>query len=785
MTANHNENERVLRARTTDLGLRLDPITGLPLNILFRQGADEVEVPFAMTVTLETDGQEVARAPFGLAYVDTTRLSMTRRRDAVVNYRLGGVDETYTVSTALGQWIIEWDYTFREQHPRLEIGFTVRSEAALPALLRNVRIEIALRLPELSGWLIEAPGNHLRPGIGADALSRPVAISPAGGVDGSTGLIALHQPSRRQVVTLWPFSRTEIGAIMLEARDAVVHCTLDTRLAGRIQPGTSLRYGTLYVDAFDGTWAQTRDTVPDWYGTLGVAVPHDRAAWIETASIFEVQLGSSVFRSGYQYAPYPTVHDLHADLGRIKGLGYDLLQIMPRQPYPSYNVHDYADITTSYGDEDELRALVAACHALGMRVILDILLHGVIDQEVMAQTVARVKSGPFFDRLDETTQHMVDFQLDTAEVYHIAWSRHILDFEPYWHAGALPRHPLAEQHPEWFMRDSAQQIIGIYTKAFDVANPAWQAYFIQSAEDLVRRLDIDGFRFDAPTYNDLPNWSTATEQRASYSALGCLHLFQKLRPRLKRMKPDIILYTEPSGVLFRQTMDITYNYDEQWLIPAVLLPSDDALPSPTSVRNGRELAAWFRDRNAVLPRGSLITHHIDSHDTFWWPLPGYKWRREQFGEATTRALMAVFALSGGAYMTFVGGEHGIEDEVRRVHRLRKSLPELGSGMANYEAVTVDHDAVYALVRQQESAASVVLVNLSAQRVMTTCALDTSGIVLSGGEVSIYDAWNDEAIKDSSRYTWSRAALEHIPVSLDAFQTRLLVLRPVHGDVRAR
>jgi hypothetical protein len=135
-------------------------------------------------------------------------------------------------------------------------------------------------------------------------------------------------------------------------------------------------------------------------------------------------------------------------------------------------------------------------------------------------------------------------------------------------------------------------------------------------------------------------------------------------------------------------------------------------------------------------------------------------------------------------MTFVGGEHGIEDEVRRVHRLRKSLPELGSGMANYEAVTVDHDAVYALVRQQESAASVVLVNLSAQRVMTTCALDTSGIVLSGGEVSIYDAWNDEAIKDSSRDTWSRAALEHIPISLDAFQTRVLVLRPVHGDVRA-
>ena len=270
------------------------------------------------------------------------------------------------------------------------------------------------------------------------------------------------------------------------------------------------------------------------------------------------------------------------------------------------------------------------------------------------------------------------------------------------------------------MRDADQQIIGMYTKAFDVANPAWQDYFSRSCEDIVRQLDIDGFRFDAPTYNDLPNWSTATEGRASYSALGCLTLFEQLRTRLKHLKPELILYTEPSGVLFRQAMDITYNYDEQWLVSAVLEPSTTSVVQRTGIRNGRDLAAWFRERNAVLPMGSLITHHIDSHDTFWWPLPGQKWKREQFGLAATRAVLAVYALSGGAYMTFIGGEDGIEADIRRVDRLRASISELGRGRACYDAVVVDHDAVYAVVRQHGSACSVVLVNLSDQPIATTC-----------------------------------------------------------------
>jgi hypothetical protein len=764
-----------IRERHGRLGLQLDSRTGLPRTLLLGHDETELAVPLALTATLLLKGQEVPGAPYGLDYLNTEQVDAFRLVEATPVYRLTGPHETYTVVTEAGEWTARWEYTFRQSHPRLELQIDLSpTRAAGKATLRDLRLDFRFSPRDLEAWRIEAPGNQLRPGVAAVALREPVTISSAGGVFGSTGLVALHRPEQGLVVVWWPFSRSEIGTIQVRSIDDGVQLTLHSGLAGRLSAGESLRYGALELDILTGGWAATRDQVPAWYTTQGLSTPHDRPEWIATASIFEVQIGYSVFWGGYQYRPYPTVRDLLADLGRIKGLGYNTLQIMPRQPYPSYNVHDYADISTSYGDEDDLRALVAACHALGMRVILDILMHGVIDREVMAQTAQRVRSGPYFARLDETTPH--SFYHAARDGYHIAWSRHILDFEPHWSAGSPARHPLADQHPDWFMRDSDQNIIGIYTKAFDIANPDWQEYFAAAAEELVRRLDIDGFRFDAPTYNDLPNWSRQTERRASYSPLGCLELFASLRERLKRIKESAILYTEPSGVLFRQAMDVTYNYDEQWLINAILQPPGEQRER-TAVRNGRELAAWFRDRNAVLPPGSLIAHHIDSHDTFWWPLPGRKWRREQYGVAATRALLAVFALSGGAYMTFVGGEAQIEDDVRRVHLLRATLPEIGRGAASYQAVTVDQETVYAVVRHVGHSCSVLLVNLSDQHRQATCSLDTAQLHLEDTWYEVYDAWNDRALEIGERYALQRTELHQLGLTFAAFQPRLLVIRP--------
>jgi glycosidase len=769
-----NDSLCLLYTHDQQFGVGLNEETGLPESLLFRQNERDVIIPLSFTAELVTEGQEASRAPLGIEYLHTNRITTFRRSKEPFTHRLEGVQETYSVTTHAENWQVTWHYTFRIQHPRLELSFDIgplegAEGGTTPATLRDVRLLATFHPPSLVSWYIEAPGNSIRPGVRADLLEVPVPISPVGGVFGSTALVAFHQPREQQVLVLWPFSRTEIGIVHLQKQNEALLLAIDTGLAGRLIPGEMLHYEAIHLDMLDSTWEEVRADVPRWYAPLGLHTPIDRADWIRSASIFEVQIGGPVFWGEYTYSPYPTVRHLLDDLERIKNLGYTLLQIMPRQPYPSYNVHDYADITTSYGDEADLRELVASCHALGMRVILDILMHGVIDQEIMAETAARVRSGPYFARLAEPTPV---FTAD-PDAGAISWSRHILDFEPHWLAGSPPRHPLALEHPEWFMRDSAQKIIGIYTKAFDAANPAWQEYFMQATETLVKRLDIDGFRFDAPTYNDLPNWSKATEKRASYSPLGCLPLFEQLRPRLKALKEDIILYTEPSGALFRQSMDITYNYEEQWLIPAVLGKSADENRQHIRVRNGRELATWFRDRNAVLPPGSLIAHHIDSHDTFWWPLPGSKWRREQFDLPATRALLAVFALSGGAYMTYVGGEQGIENEVRKVHHLRTTLPEIAIGEALYEPLSIDEEAIYGVVRRQGEQCSLLLVNLSGQPCRASCTLDVDAAHQGRGEYQVSDAWKDPDLVQKVQFREQFYTFTH---EFEPFQVSLLVVR---------
>ena len=135
------------------------------------------------------------------------------------------------------------------------------------------------------------------------------------------------------------------------------------------------------------------------------------------------------------------------------------------------------------------------------------------------------------------------------------------------------------------------------------------------------------------------------------------------------------MFTEPSGVVLRESMDMNYNYDELWLVPALTAGGG----ATSTVLNGSQLSSWFDERDTTLPADALTCHHLDSHDTFWWPAPGRKWRREQIGLPATRALTWCLALSGGAFMMFTGGEAGRRMTWRGTLALRRQRDELAGG----------------------------------------------------------------------------------------------------------
>jgi len=228
--------------------------------------------------------------------------------------------------------------------------------------------------------------------------------------------------------------------------------------------------------------------------------------------------------------------------------------------------------------------------------------------------------------------------------------------------------------------------------------------------------------------------------------LGCVPLFALLREELRAVKPSVLLYTEPSGALLRASMDLNYNYDEQWLLRAVLAGSAGR---SHWVRNARELDDWLEQRDASLPIGSLTAHHIDSHDTFWWPTHGGKWRREQIGTRATCAMMTLFALKGEPFMTFVGGEETLEAEIARVNHLRLRHPVFAIGASDYRSISSSSEDVHAVVLSVGAVRAVVLINVADHLTVSTIGL-TIGVVGADGATITVDNLLGDSVTDFDR-----------------------------------
>ncbi|MFZ4485787.1 MAG: alpha-amylase family glycosyl hydrolase [Candidatus Nanopelagicales bacterium] len=708
-----------LTSEFSDLVLEIDATDGSP--VALRRGSERVGLK--TRVTLVTEGVE-ARAPQGgLDYQETTEVTLAPGAVRVREHlHLGSRAYSVPVMTTSPDWAVIWHYELRGTTPGLALRLEVVSGRE-GAILRNALVEVSVDVGNVEGWLVQTPGSKLRADLKLADLSYVTAVQTVAGVESSSGIIALERVEDPVLLLLWPLSLVNYGEIALGPAAGGVAAVWTTDIAGVPPKDGSLTAGPLMLDLVQRSFDTLLPEVPAMLAAAGIAGPNDPPVWAAEVNLYEVQIGFGVFRGGWTYEPYPTPQHLLDDLDRIVDLGYNCLQIMPKQPYPSYNVHDYDDISTSWCDEDMLRRIVDGCHERGMHIILDILMHGVIDHEAMDAAVAAIDAGPYAARLDETTPDVTTLELDDLHFYFVAWSRHVKDFEPYWRGGSPSRHPLVDEHPEWFTRDSAGAITGVYTQAFDLAHPAWQDYFVEKAVGIMQRLGIDGYRFDAPSYNYFMNWSQRTRANASVSMLGCLPMFAKLRAAMRAANPDSLLYTEPSGALYRMSMDLAYNYDEQFLVPAVI---HRGAGKAHWVRNARELGRWLEVRDATLPCGSLTAHHLDSHDTFWWPEPGQKWRREQFGLPATAALMAVFCLSGGPYMTYVGGEVGIEGEVRAAAALRRAHPNFARGWSDYRSVTAAHDDVYAVIRESADGRGLLLVNLSDEPVSSLVTVASAG-----------------------------------------------------------
>ena len=713
--------------------IEIDDATGLLTALTYQAGKISRRVEISTEILLEIDGKERRAATGGLEYFDFQTVN-TVKALGKPKFAQGVNGVLWQIPVSIGNVIAELIYRLDRQSAAF--SYAVRFNGDQQVLVRDLETNFEINLGK-DTWLINMPGNGLRKDVPLSILKKEVGISPVGGLRGSSGVIHLDSKGSG-AVALWPSNRIEIPEVSIKAlADNQIQLKIGANFGSDLSKVSQVEVEICKIDLSVPGYDLFADIFQDWLRRDGYVSPNNPPTWIDGTMIYEAQIGFSVFNEVHKYSPYPEVSDLIADLDQIAQFGFTCIQLMPKQPYPSYNIHDYWDIDTSYGNKAQIKELVEKAHNLGIKVILDILLHGVLDKEIITIAADGVRSGPFAELISSETGDSFNSDVKDWHNYLIAWSRHILDFEKYWHDGSPAVSPLIAQHPDWFYRNSAGEVQGVYTKAFDARNVNWQDYFIDACKFLMTELNVDGFRFDAPSYNDFPNWAEWARGRAGASALGCLGLFDRLRPVMKQINPQSLLYTEPSGHVFRQAMDLNYNYDEQWLVTAL---SDVKSQSAWGINCARHLAQWVQERDKFLPAGSMTAHHIDSHDTFWWPTWGKKWRREQFDINKVALLTLIFGSLPGPFMMFSGGEIGIEQLLPKLAKVKKSQIWL-TGQIKWWSDEQYPDGLFAISRSEANQMVVTLVNYTDKDISVKSNLNYT---LKSIELQVGQAANFEA-----------------------------------------
>lgn len=206
----------------------------------------------------------------------------------------------------------------------------------------------------------------------------------------------------------------------------------------------------------------------------------EHPAWVDDAIIYGVV--PSLFGPN-------RVDGIIAHLDDIAATGATVLWLAPINDSPAgdfgYAVTDHFRLRATFGDEADLRRLVDAAHARGLRVIMDFVPNHV------------------------SARHR--YYVDAAA------------------------HGAASPYFGFFARDEAGEAAHYFDwtnlKNLNYDNPEVQRYIIEAFAHWVRNVDVDGFRVDV---------SWGIRERAP-------EFWRRWREELKRIKPDLLLLAEASA----------------------------------------------------------------------------------------------------------------------------------------------------------------------------------------------------------------------------------------------
>jgi hypothetical protein len=213
-------------------------------------------------------------------------------------------------------------------------------------------------------------------------------------------------------------------------------------------------------------------------------------AWVRDMVLLEVY--PDYFKGGFK--------EIAQQLPFYRQVGFNAVYLMPHWR-GGYSPIDLFAVQPKYGTEADLKALVQTAHGLGMKVLFDMVIHGMNE------------------------------------------------------ASPLPR-----QRPDLFIRqgDTLARHPTWRSVSTDWAAPAYQAYMRALVEHDLATYDIDGYRVDAASYKGA-NWDPALPYPAYRSGMAAPELMDTMLVALQRRKPEAALLSEVFGPVFYRVCNLAHD----------------------------------------------------------------------------------------------------------------------------------------------------------------------------------------------------------------------------------
>lgn len=406
---------------------------------------------------------------------------------------------TLIVDSGMPGWRLTQRFTLRRSDPVVERCVRLENVGGAKGVLRYLRLTAdGLCIGEPGKCFYRVLANYPPADVRLDALTPGRRVAQQWG--SSIGnFVLLHNASRQLSLVANTYSDEEHAwAEVTEGKGAI---RVDGLLAVvcRAEQNKVLDVGTQFIAVADGDLGAALRACHRVYDRVGLRPPTATQDQAARAIIYSAHPGGTI-DSGFQdvggYSQFAKL------LPSLRDLGVNVLWFLPIWKGPVYAPDDYYALDERLGSVAECKLLVDQAHALGIRVLLDLVPHG-----------PRDVSG------------------------------------------------LHLQHPDWVSRKQDGELMYWWgCLSCDYAHPGWQQYMGEHAAYWVKQVGVDGYRVDCAGGGP-ENWSPYGGNRPSMSnQWGGLGVLASARREMEKVKLDPLLLAEAAGPAFFRSANWTYDW---------------------------------------------------------------------------------------------------------------------------------------------------------------------------------------------------------------------------------